>query len=224
MDPILCQDEEYREALRQLDELMQEMEAIPFPQIKDLFLTILQYFDVLHREPLSRFHHILEQQNPELAKQLSEDFTFTALLNLYDLKLKAAQPSPAEPAAVNFIAADQVKILTPVVKAEKFSVGQAGDFTPNQPYAKIVEGNAVVVATVANEWYALENACVDSILPLHLGRIEDHYLICPWHGCRYDLSTGAMENKPQVKVRSFPIELNDEGQVVVEVTIPVTNP
>ncbi|MDX1623047.1 MAG: NifU family protein [Gemmatimonadota bacterium] len=38
---------------------------------------------------------------------------------------------------------------------------------------------------------AYQNTCPGSILPLHLGRVEGGVLACPWHGCRFDLATGA---------------------------------
>lgn len=38
--------------------------------------------------------------------------------------------------------------------------------------------------------HAFRNACPGTPLPLHLGSFDDDALVCPWHGCRFDPSSG----------------------------------
>lgn len=54
----------------------------------------------------------------------------------------------------------------------------------------LVENYPVLVARRDHDLRAFQNTCPGSILPLHLGTIEDDVLACPWHGCRFDLATG----------------------------------
>jgi Fe-S cluster biogenesis protein NfuA/nitrite reductase/ring-hydroxylating ferredoxin subunit len=37
---------------------------------------------------------------------------------------------------------------------------------------------------------AYQNTCPGTLLPLHLGTLEDGVVTCPWHGCRFDVATG----------------------------------
>ena len=71
--------------------------------------------------------------------------------------------------------------------------------------AATVNGVSVLVARVGGEIYAVRNQCGDSPLPLELGTLEGAEVLCPWHGCRYDIRSGR--------------RLDDDGRVQV---LPVT--
>lgn len=71
--------------------------------------------------------------------------------------------------------------------------------------AATVNGVSVLVARVEGEIYAVRNQCGDSPLPLELGTLEGAEVLCPWHGCRYDIRSGR--------------RLDDDGRVQV---LPVT--
>ena len=68
-----------------------------------------------------------------------------------------------------------------------------------------------------DEVYAIQNQCVDSILPIDRGRLEEHYLICPWHGCKYDLKTGIAINKPKKQLDTFVVNIEKDGLLKVEI-------
>ncbi|MEK6720787.1 MAG: NifU family protein [Chloroflexota bacterium] len=53
-----------------------------------------------------------------------------------------------------------------------------------------VEGEAVLVANVAGEYYAYRDLCPGSPLSLGSSRVDDATLVCPWHGCQFDLRGG----------------------------------
>ncbi len=53
-----------------------------------------------------------------------------------------------------------------------------------------VEGEAVLVANVDGEHYAYRDVCPGSPLGLGSSSVEGATLICPWHGCRFDLRGG----------------------------------
>lgn len=48
----------------------------------------------------------------------------------------------------------------------------------------------VLLVRVGGRTRAYRNVCPGSLLPLHLGGVEDGAVTCPWHGCRFDLATG----------------------------------
>lgn len=54
----------------------------------------------------------------------------------------------------------------------------------------MVDSVAVLVANVAGEHYAYRDICPGSPLSLEAARVDDTTLICPWHGCRFDLRGG----------------------------------
>ncbi len=50
-----------------------------------------------------------------------------------------------------------------------------------------------------------------------LSSLEDHYLTCPWHGCKYDLKTGKAVNGSDKSLETFPVEIEDDGLIKVEI-------
>ena len=85
-----------------------------------------------------------------------------------------------------------------------------------------VEGQPVLVANVAGEIYAVRNRCGDSPLPLEFGELVGPELRCSWHGCRYDVRSGARLDRPVTdaseRLMVFPVAVREEEiQVAVGV-------
>jgi nitrite reductase/ring-hydroxylating ferredoxin subunit len=47
------------------------------------------------------------------------------------------------------------------------------------------------------------------------GDLDRRLAICPWHGWRWDVTTGANANNPAVKIACFPTRV-ENGDVYVE--------
>ena len=78
MDKVLFSNIEYQEALAQLDQFMRQAEQIEDTDHKVLLYNVLQYFDSIHREPLSRLMAEIKK-HPELLKKISGDETVQKL-------------------------------------------------------------------------------------------------------------------------------------------------
>ena len=48
-----------------------------------------------------------------------------------------------------------------------------------------------------------------------IGDLDGRLAICPWHGWRWDVTTGANANNPAVKIACFPTRV-ENGDVYVE--------
>ena len=58
-------------------------------------------------------------------------------------------------------------------------------------------GKEVLVANVGGTYYATGNICTHAGAELHEGTVKGKELTCPWHGARWDLSTGSLIWFPQ---------------------------
>ena len=215
MEKIIFDNKEYRTLLDHLNQLLEEVEDLPYPKVKELIFSILQCFDSIHREPLHRLLAHLDRLNSKVEMDLQGDFTFQTLLDLYDLKEKEEQV--AENATQGFVPADQVTFMEPVKQKEWLELGHIKDFEEKKLYPKNFEQVNFLVSKVDRSIYAIRNQCVDSILPIDQGRIEDHFLICPWHGCRYDLKTGREVNSIDKQLEVFPTQVEEDGLLKVEI-------
>ncbi len=116
-------------------------------------------------------------------------------------------------------------------------VGKASELGPGE--RKIVvpfRGRAGIgVFNVAGQYYALRNLCPHKLGPLCVGRVsgrpvaaappssyqgvpeialDDQVLRCPWHLWEFDLTTGQCLVDPQMRVKMYPVVIEDEQLVV----------
>ena len=216
MKEVLFNNEEYNQILAQLDQLMQDAEQISDVDHKVLLYQILQYFDSIHREPLSRIMLALQQDSTLKAKILS-DPTVSKLAALYDLTEDEEPTQALDERQVAFIPESQVGWITPPKKKDWLELGDIGSFQQNKLYAKNYQKVNFIISKIGTTFYAVENQCVGSFLPIDQGKLEDHVLICPWHGCQYDLRTGQSVNESNKKLDTFPIEIEEGGMLKVEI-------
>jgi hypothetical protein len=110
MDSIFYSDKEYEQVLLHLGELTERIHEMEDSPEREMMVGLMQYFDVIHREAVSRLWGVLETRHPELCQRIiGEDYTVRNLLALYDLIEFNGVGKPPE--AVAFIPVDQVKIL-----------------------------------------------------------------------------------------------------------------
>ena len=215
MESKIFSDQEYQEILNHLNELMEDADTLPYPNAKELIFTILKYFDSIHREPLSRMMSLLDQDHPEIRQQLQQDFAMKTLLGLYDLLQEKKLDTPK---ILGFVPLEQVTLMNPQEKKEWLELGYIQDFEEKKLYPRNFEKVNFLISKIDKEVFAIQNRCVDSILPIDQGRVEEHFLICPWHGCRYDLRTGQAVNQAGKKLDIFPVEIETDGLLKVEIS------
>jgi nitrite reductase (NADH) small subunit/3-phenylpropionate/trans-cinnamate dioxygenase ferredoxin subunit len=94
-------------------------------------------------------------------------------------------------------------------------VAKAADVPPGQ--GCVVQAGAATLAlfNVEGTYYAVDNTCPHRGGPLGDGDLEGRFAICPWHGWRWDVTTGANANNPAVKIACFATAIVD-GWVHVE--------
>ena len=54
----------------------------------------------------------------------------------------------------------------------------------------------ICLANIKGKYYAIKNTCTHRGGPLAQGKLEDHIVECPWHGSRFDLTTGEVKRGP----------------------------
>lgn len=66
----------------------------------------------------------------------------------------------------------------------------------------------IALVRVGDGFFALSNVCRHAYAPLAEGLVEGYYLVCPWHGWRYDVRDGTTDH-PDADVRTFPVRVRD---------------
>src|SRR5216684_2773933 len=80
--------------------------------------------------------------------------------------------------------------------------------------ALVVNGREVAVFRCQGQLYALQNRCPHEGGSLAGGVIEADEVICPLHGYRFNLKTGACSTDPRLPAKTFPVVAEDGGFTV----------
>jgi 3-phenylpropionate/trans-cinnamate dioxygenase ferredoxin subunit len=78
-----------------------------------------------------------------------------------------------------------------------------------------VEDRKVAVYRLEDGFYAIEDICTHDGGPLAEGEIEDDVAICPRHGARFSIKTGAALSFPAVTpVETYPVRVEGEDLLI----------
>lgn len=89
---------------------------------------------------------------------------------------------------------------------------------PGEMKSLDVDGRPVLMLRSGDEWFAVTDRCGDSPLPLAFSRLDGTTLHCSWHGCQYDVRTGARTDGPGERLAVFPVSV-DSGTVRIAVDV-----
>ncbi len=64
-----------------------------------------------------------------------------------------------------------------------------------------IDGKEIVVTNVNGNFFACDDTCTHSGASLAEGTLDDHKIICGWHGAQFDCTTGSLAK--------FPATIND---------------
>jgi 3-phenylpropionate/trans-cinnamate dioxygenase ferredoxin subunit len=93
-------------------------------------------------------------------------------------------------------------------------VSSVTDIPPGSRKTVEVDGIEVVVVNLDGKFYAIEDVCTHDGGALGEGKLDGHALICPRHGARFDVRTGAALKMPAVDPAPV-YEVKVEGQDVL---------
>ncbi len=206
MQSIFIPDSEYEQLANQTEELIAQVDHLPYPKVKDDIHELLQNFDMLHREALTRLFKEIIINYPELHTKMESDKAVHLLFSLYDLFHSDIQNgSLAHEELLGKNGNDKYPRWIPV--------GKAAALKENTAYKYAEEGENILICKTEGTVYAINNCCGNTALPLDGAAIEQGYIICPWHGCVYHLTDGAMETNAMQRLKKYPVTISEEGEI-----------
>lgn len=91
------------------------------------------------------------------------------------------------------------------------------DFPEDGKFTARINGWNILVCKIDNDFYALNDRCSHAASLLSTGRIRRGAVMCPLHGARFNIQTGACIGGPYQALRQFELRVT-AGQI--EVAVP----
>jgi nitrite reductase (NADH) small subunit len=73
-----------------------------------------------------------------------------------------------------------------------------------------IDGKNIALANVDGKLFAINNVCLHRGGPLGEGELEGQVVVCPWHGWKYDVTTGKLTTNPTVGVQCYAVEIRGD--------------
>jgi 3-phenylpropionate/trans-cinnamate dioxygenase ferredoxin component len=100
-------------------------------------------------------------------------------------------------------------------KVDYVAILPANELPPGQRVFVEIGEYQVAVFNIAGEIFAVGDVCTHDNGPLGDGEVEEHEVICPRHGGRFDLRTGKAVSLPAVvDIPAYPVRVV-EGKLEV---------
>ena len=94
--------------------------------------------------------------------------------------------------------------------ADWIDVVPARALVPGEPAVVDLDDTSAAVFNVAGSYYAIEDVCTHDGAELTGGPVEGDQIICPRHGARFCVRTGAAVGPPAYEpVHTFPVRVVD---------------
>ncbi|WP_165248362.1 non-heme iron oxygenase ferredoxin subunit [Paludisphaera soli] len=99
--------------------------------------------------------------------------------------------------------------------SEAVKIAETAELAPGGKKLVDVDGHALALFRVGDDYYAVDDVCTHDGGPLAEGDLEGTEIECPRHGARFDVRTGAVTCFPAVEpVPTHPVEVRDDGVYV----------
>ncbi|MDQ0340942.1 nitrite reductase/ring-hydroxylating ferredoxin subunit/Fe-S cluster biogenesis protein NfuA [Caldalkalibacillus uzonensis] len=72
------------------------------------------------------------------------------------------------------------------------------------------QAHDILLVRIDGKVMAYRNQCPHMGMPLDGGMVDGGAITCPWHGFRFDLSTGECLTAPHVQLEPFPVQVKDQ--------------
>ena len=90
------------------------------------------------------------------------------------------------------------------------TVAKVADLKPGQLKMILAGGHQIALFNVRGNFYATSNVCLHMGGPLGDGDLSDQVVSCPYHGWEYDVVSGECLTSPNLKVQTYPVQVNGE--------------
>jgi nitrite reductase/ring-hydroxylating ferredoxin subunit len=167
-----------------------------------------------HKDGLTRIVRRLKSdpRGKELLLELAEDPAVYTLFLMHGLvrnepSEEEEPPAHSAPPVTGFV---PLASLTPAPKLPGWVVGpRLADLVEGKPYRLELETSSALILKLNGAVKVFRNECAHQGLPLDGGMVDREActITCPWHGFRFDASSGECLTSPQAQLETMPMKI-----------------
>ncbi len=201
-----------------IGDLIQEFDEHPDDDVRERVFALLDGVDALHRAALGRLVALLKE--PDAATTWSRaqrDPLIRTVLALYDLapatEPKRFPPSrpPLKTIPLTMVQSSSVMPVGRDIRAPEWhEVTHLTALASGTMLGVRIADKLVLLCNIDGELFAYEDACPDTPLTLSNGEIDGDQIVCPWHGCRFDVRTGQRVVHRGTNLIPYPVAVADD--------------
>ena len=218
-------NEEWNALLQQVDGLVQKMDDLPYPEVKENIFALLAGIDAIHREGLHRLVRLFKEG---VLEQVVTDPAIHTLMEMYDLlppeaRIVDDQASKVEWSTNSAPAPTAVEPEPPTAPpprkplyAHWVPVLQSADEFPDGSVKEcMVDDRRILLCRAKGGFFAIESACVRGDASLAEATLVKYTLTCPNHrGCYYDIRNGG-HIAGKTMLECYPVKQDEKGRVLI---------
>ncbi|MFN4182263.1 MAG: non-heme iron oxygenase ferredoxin subunit [bacterium] len=95
---------------------------------------------------------------------------------------------------------------------KKIPVGSLRDFQEKPVLRIFLDAYPVAIFFIGGKFYAVDDRCTHAEASLSEGEVQGLTVVCPRHGAKFDLTSGAALSLPAViPVRTYPVSVEGDS-------------
>ncbi len=96
--------------------------------------------------------------------------------------------------------------------AEFMKVARVSDLKDGMAFCSEINGQKLALFKIGNTFHAISNVCTHAGGPLCEGQLSDGIVTCPWHGSKFDVTSGQVKHPPAINpVKHFQTRVNGDA-------------
>ena len=210
-------NDEWQDLLSDVNGLIQEMDELAFPQVKERVFLLLAGIDTIHREALRRLVRLFKE---DVLEQVVTDPAIHTLMELYDMlppNVKRAEPGEYK---FDFGGGGAKAQTAPASSGTAFphwvpALKSADELIADSTGEREVDGRLLLLVNVEGKYFAFDSACVRDGASLAGASLSKYTLTCPHHtGCHYDIRHGGQIGGAK-RIECYNVKRDDSGRLMV---------